>query len=280
MSEQRIIVFDLETVPDLAVGRLLLSADASESDEAIRLQLGQRYARDGADPKLAFIKIPLQRIVCIGALYADRADRNSHWNVTRFGAAHTGARNEIDLVRSFVESFNSHPAPQLIGFNSSSFDLPVLRYRAFHLSVAIPELHRSNGRDYWYRFGRHHMDLCDLLSNFGASAKPSLNELAALSGIPGKASGLDGAQVEAMVAADQLDQVANYCETDVLTTYLLFLRYGMITGELSAEAYRQSLFDTKTYVQTRLDRRPHLKRYVEFIAAAADLDQHPNLPYA
>lgn len=131
-----------------------------------------------------------------------------------------GLRSEQQLIEGFVDSLNDRPTPQLVGFNSSSFDLPLLRYRAMGLAIPIPELHRANGRDYWYRFGRDHLYLCDSISNFGATARPSLNELSVLCGIPGKSANMDGSQVEAMVQAHRLDDIANYCESDVMTTYL------------------------------------------------------------
>jgi hypothetical protein len=61
MTQQRTVVFDLETVPDLAAGRELLKVDATTSDEQIRRMLGERYTRPGEDPDNAFIKVPLQR---------------------------------------------------------------------------------------------------------------------------------------------------------------------------------------------------------------------------
>ena len=58
--------------------------------------------------------------------------------------------------------------------------------------------------DYWHRFGQDHVDLCDVLSGYGASAKPSLAEMAALTHIPVKIGGIDGSQIEAYVAAGRL----------------------------------------------------------------------------
>ena len=264
MAEQRIVVFDLETIPDLAIGRSLLGEPGSSSDAEVRSKLGSRYARDGEDPSVSFVKVPLHKIVCIGALYAERADRTSGWKVTRSGVGHIGLRSERQLVESFVASLHDRPAPQLIGFNSASFDLPVLRYRALGLSIATPELHRSNGRDYWYRFGRDHIDLCDVLSNFGASSRPSLNEMAALCGIPQKLDGIDGSQVEAFINSDRIEDVANYCEFDVLSTFLLFLRYMVVVGELNVEGYQRSLSSFAEFIAGPVEKRPHLSSFIGF----------------
>jgi predicted PolB exonuclease-like 3'-5' exonuclease len=268
LAEQRIIVFDLETVPDLNVARSLLGEDQTSADADIRHKIGVRYAREGQDPNSVFVKVPLHKIVCIGALYAERADRATGWSITKSGVGHIGLRSEHQLVESFVGSFLDRPAPQLVGFNSSSFDLPVLRYRALALSVTAPELHRSNGRDYWYRFGRDHIDLCDVLSNFGASARPSLNEMAALCGIPQKLDGIDGSLVESFVNSGRIEEVANYCEADVLSTYLLFLRYMLVVGELSVEGFQRSISSFAELILSRVEKRPHLSSFVGFGSAA------------
>ena len=106
----------LETVPDLAAAaRLLDLADAS--DAAVREALGS-----------GFPKHPLHKIVCIGALVASRQPEG--WRVDALGAPHTGERSEGQLIRDFIEKMGQL-RPQLITFNGHSFDLPVLRYRAW-----------------------------------------------------------------------------------------------------------------------------------------------------
>jgi predicted PolB exonuclease-like 3'-5' exonuclease len=101
-----------------------------------------------------------------------------------------------------------------------------------------------------------------VLSNFGASTKPSLNELAALCGIPGKDTDIDGSQVEAMVNANRLEDVTNYCESDVVTAFLLYLRFALISGELGGEAYHESLQQVRSFIEIRIGKRPHLSKYL------------------
>jgi 3'-5' exonuclease len=115
MSEQSVIVWDLETVPDLAAAaRMLDLGDAAETD--VREALG-----DG------FPKHPLHKIACIGALVASR--QSEGWRIDALGAPHIGERTEAKLISDFIEKIGElHP--QLITFNGHSFDLPVLRYRA------------------------------------------------------------------------------------------------------------------------------------------------------
>jgi predicted PolB exonuclease-like 3'-5' exonuclease len=228
-----LVVFDIEAVPDLKVGRRLLGQDDNTPDSEIRLMLGERYARNGEDPKTAFLKAPLYQIVCIAALYAKRDEGGGPWTATQIGVRSVDEKTESELLLGFVKSLpvdGRGTGPMLVTFGGNGFDLPLLRYRAFALGVSVPGLHNGGHRNYWHRFGQDHVDLCDMLSTYGASVKPSLAEIAALANIPVKIGGIDGGQVEAYVAGGRLPEVADYCLTDVLATYCVFLRHEMVRG--------------------------------------------------
>jgi predicted PolB exonuclease-like 3'-5' exonuclease len=77
----------------------------------------------------------------------------------------------------------------LVTFNGSSFDLPVLRYRAMINRVSAPGL---AARNYFNRYTDDALDLCDALSSFAPRAKVSLHELCRVLGLPGKPDGIDG----------------------------------------------------------------------------------------
>jgi 3'-5' exonuclease len=233
-----LVIFDLETVPDLAVARRLLKLGPEASDEVVRETIGQRYAREGTAPLDVFLKPPLHRIACIGALFADRQE-DGVITVRNLGARHIGEKSEAELVRDFVTALQRDD-PILVTFNGGGFDLPVLRYRALAHGIAGPTVFGKGGRDYWYRFGRDHIDLCDVIAGFGASARPNLAEMAALLDIPNKLDGMDGSQVESFVQAGRLDEIAAYCLGDVIVTFRLMLRYATIRGEISAANAAQS----------------------------------------
>ena len=113
MSEQSVIVWDLDTVPDLAAAaRMLDMGNASEAE--VREALGP-----------GFPKHPLHKIACIGALIASRQPEG--WRIDSLGAPHIGERPEAKLINDFIEKIGEL-RPQLITFNGHSFDLPVLRY--------------------------------------------------------------------------------------------------------------------------------------------------------
>jgi predicted PolB exonuclease-like 3'-5' exonuclease len=236
----RVVVFDIETVPDLAAGRALLGEEASGLDDAaLRERLGARYAREGQAPGTAFLKVPLHAVACLALLVAEREGHEEPWRVRRLAARHVGDTPEAEILALFERTLAGRPAPVLAGFNTSGFDLPVLRYRAIATGVAMPALNGGNGRDYGYRYGRDHLDLADRLSGFRASPMPSLAEAAALIGLTAKA-GMHGADVEPAMAAGRGAEVATYCETDVCATYLVLLRFWQATGALPPDAARAS----------------------------------------
>jgi predicted PolB exonuclease-like 3'-5' exonuclease len=102
-----------------------------------------------------------------------RREEGDHWSVDALGAAHIGERTEKELIASFVEKIAAL-SPQLITFNGSSFDLPVLRYRTMVHGVAAPGL---AARPYFHRYRDDAVDLCDVLSSFNSQAKAMLYEL-------------------------------------------------------------------------------------------------------
>ena len=161
-----ILVFDIETVPDLR-GFAAANALDGKSDDEIRAELGEKF------PKHIY-----HLIVCIGALVAHW--ENDHWIVDALGAPHVGERSERDLIAAFVDKI-AQLKPQLVTFNGSSFDLPVLRYRAMVHKVPAAGL---SARPYFHRFADDAVDLCDVLSSFAPGAKASLHELCRVMGLP------------------------------------------------------------------------------------------------
>jgi len=256
---EKLLVLDLETVPDLDAGRALLGEAAGGLDDAaLRAALGARYAREGQDPATAFLKPVLHRICAMGVLRAERDTPEAPWRILSCRARSTAEMDEPEMLRRLEQMFRAQPV--LIGFNTSGFDLPVLRYRALALGVPMPALLGPEGRDYTYRYGTAHIDLCEKLSGYRATTPPSLAEACALLGIPAKAA-MSGYDVEPAMAAGRGAEVARYCESDVAATYLLWLRWMQAMGATSIAG---DLAECAAF----MDGVPHL---VDFAAAARRL---------
>ncbi len=139
--------------------------------------------------------------------------------------------------------------------NGAGFDLPVLQYRSLRAGVAAPRYwdHGDDDTSFRYnnylsRFHWRHMDLMDILSGFQGRGRVSLSDMATLLGLPGKL-GFSGAQVWDAFLAGDITGIRNYCETDVLNTYLIFLRFELIRGHLSAAAYADELERAQTLLR-------------------------------
>jgi len=247
MAEQSVIVWDLETVPDLAAAARMLGTDPADED-ATRARLGG-----------GFPKHPLHRIVCIGALVARREEQG--WRVAALGAPHAEERPEPELIRSFVGRIEEL-RPQLVTFNGNGFDLPVLRYRAMIHRVPAPGL---QARGYFNRYTTDAIDLCDVLGSFGASGKMKLDELSRILGLAGKPDGVDGGKVDALIAAGKIDDVARYCETDIVNTYRLWLIYELFRGVLTPEALQWSESQLVEFIRRGKSGNPHLQAAMDRI---------------
>ncbi|CAA2136879.1 hypothetical protein MBLL_00383 (plasmid) [Methylobacterium bullatum] len=227
---ETVLVFDLETVPDLSAVARVHGLDTADLDGA-RAKLGAGF------PKLIY-----HAIVCIGALIAERLD--GAWQVQALGAPHVGERSEARLITDFAARLE-RLRPQLVSFNGNGFDLPAIRYRALVHGLAAPGL---NARPYYRRYDDAGLDLCDVLANYDARGRIGLDALCRAMGMPGKPEGIDGSSVADFVAQGRIDEVAAYCRADVVATYRLFLAYEHLRGSLSPDGFARSDADLTAFL--------------------------------
>jgi hypothetical protein len=204
------LVLDIETVPD----------------REVHTPPEPQPGNERAFPPLFACKV-----VVVGVLWLDE-----NLLVRRFGTVGEG-HDEAGTLQAFSDFMGKH-RPNLVTWNGRGFDLPVLALRAFRHGVAFPWYYQD--RDVRYRYSENgHLDLCDVLSDFGAAQRTSLAGAAKLVGLPGK-DGVDGSQVEGLFAAGQHEALRNYCLSDVAQTAFLFLRYRLICGQITMERYRET----------------------------------------
>ena len=226
-----VLVFDIETIPDVAHGRRLLGLDGLEDADVARAMFTLRRQRTGSE----FLPLEQHRIVAIACVLRTRESLKV-WSLGEPGAS------EAELIERFYDGIDKF-SPELVSWNGSGFDLPVLHYRSLRAGVAAPRYWEHGDEDasfrynnYLSRFHWRHMDLMDILSGFQGRGRASLSDMAVLLGLPGKL-GFSGDKVWDAYLAGDIIGIRNYCETDVLNTYLIFLRFEFVRGHLSAPGY-------------------------------------------
>lgn len=228
-----ILCFDIETVPDVAGLRKLHALDAGLSDaEVAQWAFARRAEQTGRE----FLPHHVQRIIAISCLFRDQEG-------VRVRSLGTEADNEARLVADFFRIIERY-TPQIVSWNGSGFDLPVLHYRALVHGITASRYWElgEDDRDFKWnnyisRYHMRHTDLMDLLALYSGRANAPLDELAKLCGFPGKL-GMDGGQVWPAFQAGKLAEIRAYCETDVVNTYLMFNRFQLMRGLLSPEQSR------------------------------------------
>ena len=231
-----VLAFDIETVPDVAGLRLLHDIDAHVPDRDVaEFAFRERRARTGHD----FLPLHLHRVVAIACALREG-------ETFRCWALGGAQEDEAGLIRRFFDGIDKY-TPQLVSWNGSGFDLPVLHYRSLVHGVCAPRYWDMGEDDKEFRYnnylGRYHtrhIDLMDLLSLYQARASVQLDDLARLLGFPGKL-GIDGSKVWETFQAGGIEEIRNYCETDAANTYLVFQRFQMLRGACDAARYRDEV---------------------------------------
>ena len=232
-----ILVFDIETIPDVDGIRRIHSDLPPQLDDAAVLEwfAQRRRAATSSD----FAPHYLQRVVAIACALRNGNDLKV-WSIGDIDDP------EPDLIRRFFDGIEKF-TPQLVSWNGGGFDLPVLNHRALIHGICCEKYWDWGDQDRDFKFnsylGRYHtrhLDLMDVLAMYQPRANAGLDAMARLCGFPGKL-GMDGSEVAAAVARGELQDVRSYCETDVLNTLLVYQRFRLMRGELSAGEYAQEI---------------------------------------
>lgn len=77
----------------------------------------------------------------------------------------------------------------------------------------------------------------------------------------------EGADTWLLFAQDRIKDISDYCETDVVNTYRLWLRYELFRGRLMPAQFAESEADLAMHIRDRLPAKPHLAGFVSDIEA-------------
>jgi predicted PolB exonuclease-like 3'-5' exonuclease len=255
-----VLVFDIETIPDIDGLRLLNPEGHALTDDQVHAAwLQERQAKGQSD----FLPLYLQRVLVISCVFRNSEGLRIHSFTDRDGAS------EGKIVQTFYNAIEKH-TPQLVSWNGSGFDLPVLHYRGLRHGVVADKYWDMGDDDrefkwnnYIARYHQRHLDLMDLLAMYIPKNNAPLDAMAKLCGFPGKL-GMDGSQVYAQYLDGQTNDIQNYCETDVMNTYLMYCRYQKMRGGFTEKEYEAEI----EFVQSTLgELTPHAPHWQEYLAA-------------
>ncbi len=251
-----VLVFDIETVPDVETGRRLYELEGLSDEDVTKVMAHKRREQTGDSE---FLRHHLQRIVTISAVLR-HGDSLKVWSL---GEPQSPERELIQRFFDGIEKFS----PTLVSWNGCNFDLPVLHYRALLHGVSAPRYWDTGEGDkefrwnnYLSRYHARHTDLMDVLAGYAPRAAAPLHEIAVMLGLPGKL-GMDGSAVWGEYLAGNIVDIRNYCETDVLNTYLVYLRWELLRGNLDAEAYAAEQQRVRDLLAA--EDRPHFRAFLD-----------------
>ena len=264
MFHKSLFVFDIETIPDTDAVFNLTGSETKNTDK-LRKELEQYHLDISDNP---FPRQPFHKIVAISFLESEVSvgnDGTEEYNLTEVRSGGNENSSEEEIVRGFFQYLNKK-RPRLISYNGRTFDLPVLKYRAMKYGISAPWFYKSGDKwnNYTQRYSLDwHCDLLEAFSDFGASARCKMNEVCSILGIPGK-FGVDGSKVTELYDTKKIKEIRDYCETDVINTYLLYLFYQMHTGTLNQESFVNSAEQVANYLETEGQNKDK-KHFVEFL---------------
>ncbi|UOO93234.1 3'-5' exonuclease [Vitreoscilla stercoraria] len=236
-----ILAFDIETIPDAHAIRVLndFPKDISDAD-VVEYALQQRRAQNGSD----FLPLHLHKVVAISCCLRWSDDKI---HVSTIGEVGDSEASILIKFFGLIERYT----PQLVSWNGSGFDLPVLHYRSMIHGISaarywdLGEGDFADSRDFKWnnyisRYQMRHCDLMDVLALYNGRANAPLDQMAKLCGFPGK-MGMDGSQVWPAYQEGRIQEIRDYCETDAANTYLMFLRFQLLRGALQKPTYQAEI---------------------------------------
>ena len=262
MTISNVFAFDIETVPDVEFGRRLHGLEGLTDKQVGYVMQTRQREQTGSE----FLSLEQHRVVAISVAMRTR-DGFKAWSLGEPDAS------EADLVRRFFDGIERH-SPTLVSWNGSGFDLPVLHYRALRHGVQAHRYWELGDEDpafrwnnYLSRFHWRHVDLMDVLSGYQGRGRVGLGQMAQLLGLPGKL-GMSGEAVWEAHLEGRSAEIRHYCETDVINTYLVYLRFELMRGRLTHDEHARECGLVRDWLGAA--GAPHLARFLAAWPADAE----------
>jgi hypothetical protein len=253
------LVFDIESVADpRLVARLRYPKEQLDPAEAVRRYRAELMEKHQSDFIPYTFQVPIA--VAVAKVAAD------------FRLLDVVILDEPEfrphvITEYFWRGWERYRRPTLVSFNGRAFDIPLLELSAFRFGLSIPGWFNVGGKSFEQPRGRYnqqsHLDLCELLTNFGCTRfVGGLNLASNLLGKPGKMD-VQGCMVQDMYDAGRLGEINDYCRCDVLDTYFVFLRSRVLVGQLALDVEQEMVAQTKQWLEANRAQSRAYELYLE-----------------
>ena len=255
MTVSNVFAFDIETVPDVEFGRRLHGLEGLSDKQVGYVMQTRQREQTGSE----FLSLEQQRVVAISVAMRTREGFKA-WSLGEPDST------EAELVRLFFDAIERF-SPTLVSWNGSGFDLPVLHYRAMRHRVQAHRYWETGDEEqsfrwnnYLGRFHWRHIDLMDVLAGYQGRGRVGLDRMALLLGLPGKL-GMSGEAVWDAHLEGRSEDIRNYCETDVINTYLVYLRFELMRGRLNPDEHDRECATVRAWLESA--GKAHLAGFAE-----------------
>lgn len=188
----------------------------------------------GEPAKEPFAPLYAHRVIAIGWVWLELDAGQAVLKGMGCVGTSTYKDDEAALLTAWNE-FVKREQPTVVSWRGRSFDVPVLGLRALRHGISQSWADES----YRKRYGDHHVDLFDVVTEYGAVPQTNmkLSMMSEIIGLPGKTD-VDGSKVNGMYQRGEIAKIEAYCASDAARTAFLLLRYRLMRGWISVEQYR------------------------------------------
>ena len=255
----RYLVFDIESIADAPlVAKLRYPGQSLEPAESVRRYRAELMEKFESDFIPYTFQMPIS--VVVGKVAAD-------FRLIDVVVLDDPQFRPHVITENFWRGWEKYRRPTLVSFNGRGFDLPLMELTAFRYGLSLPGWFQSTGKPSEQLRNRYntaaHIDLCELLTNFGSTRfNGGLNLAANLIGKPGKMD-VQGNMVQDLYDQGKLAEINDYCRCDVLDTYFVFLRTRVLIGQLSIDVEQEIVAEVKGWLEERAAQSPAYRHYLE-----------------